>query len=474
MQKLLPLVVDLDGTLLKSDMLHECFWSAVSINWRIPILSIRAIMRGKAALKAYLSLEANIDASSMPYDNEVINYIQTYRAKGGRTALVTATNQVLADRIAKHLQIFDEVHGSDGDTNLKGPTKAKFLTERFGEGKFIYMGDAFTDLSIWRVSGKIVTVNATQSLQRQANLLDKPIEHLITTAKSLRLYFKAFRPHQWLKNILIFIPMLAAHQLNSTTFISCLLAFFAFSLVASSVYVLNDLLDLGVDRDHPRKRLRPFASGAIPIVHGGFLALGLLAGGFTIASFLNWGFFLIMGAYYVLTSIYSLLLKRKIVVDICTLAGLYTIRIVAGGGASGIELSVWLCAFSIFFFLSLAAIKRQAELIDLEKRGVLTAKGRGYEVEDLPIISTISLVAGYISVLILALYVNSANVQELYAFPYALWGICCVLLYWLTRMVLITHRGYMHDDPVFFILKDKLSKICFVVMFGFVMAGALL
>ena len=183
MQKLLPLVVDLDGTLLKSDMLHGCFWSAVSINWRIPILSIRAIMRGKAALKAYLSLEANIDASSMPYDNEVINYIQTYRAKGGRTALVTATNQVLADSIAKHLQIFDEVHGSDGDTNLKGPTKAKFLTERFGEGKFIYMGDAFTDLSIWRVSGKVVTVNATQSLQRQANLLDKPVEHLITTAK---------------------------------------------------------------------------------------------------------------------------------------------------------------------------------------------------------------------------------------------------------------------------------------------------
>jgi 4-hydroxybenzoate polyprenyltransferase len=181
-----------------------------------------------------------------------------------------------------------------------------------------------------------------------------------------------------------------------------------------------------------------------------------------------------VSAYYVLTSIYSLVLKRKIVVDICTLAGLYTIRIVAGGVAAGIELSVWLLAFSIFFFLSLAAIKRQAELVDLLKRGVLTVKGRGYHVEDLPIISSISLAAGYISVLILALYVNSANVQELYDFPYALWGNCCVLLYWLTRMVLITHRGSMYDDPVVFILKDRLSKICFVVMLGFFIAGALL
>lgn len=474
MQKSLPLVVDLDGTLLKSDMLHECFWNAFGTNWRIPVLSITSIMHGKAALKSYLSSEANINVSTMPYDNEVINYIQAHRIKGGRTALVTASNQVLADNIAKHLQIFDEVHGSDEDTNLKGSAKANFLIERFGEGKFIYMGDAFADLPIWRVSGKVVTVNANQSLRRQSNLLGKPIEHLITTAKSLRLYLKAFRPHQWLKNILIFMPMLAAHQFNSITFISCLLAFIAFSLVASSVYVLNDLFDLNVDREHPRKRLRPFASGEISIAYGGFLALGLLAGGIVIASFLDWKFLLIVSAYYVLTSIYSLVLKRKIVVDICTLAGLYTIRIVAGGVAAGIELSVWLLAFSIFFFLSLAAIKRQAELVDLLKRGVLTVKGRGYHVEDLPIISSISLAAGYISVLILALYVNSANVQELYDFPYALWGNCCVLLYWLTRMVLITHRGSMYDDPVVFILKDRLSKICFVVMLGFFIAGALL
>jgi 4-hydroxybenzoate polyprenyltransferase/phosphoglycolate phosphatase-like HAD superfamily hydrolase len=468
------LVVDLDGTLLKSDMLYESFWSAFGKNWRTPFLSVVALGRGKAALKDYLRSAAEIDVSTLPYDEVILAYIDAYRQQGGRVALVTASNQILAENIAKHLQIFDEVHGSDDTRNLKGASKAAFLIERFGRNAFQYMGDAHADLPVWEASQEIVTVNAASSLRQKAEDLGKPIEHLVTKAKSMHPYIKALRPHQWLKNSLIFLPMLAAHQLDAATFVSSLLAFVAFSLVASSVYVLNDLLDLNADRAHPRKRLRPFASGAVPIAHGGYLALALLLGGTLVAAFLGWAFLLTLGAYYVLTTAYSLTLKRRIVLDICVLAGLYTMRIIAGGVATGIELSVWLLAFSIFFFLSLAAVKRQAELVDMAERGTLAAKGRGYHVADLPIISMVGLAAGYIAVLVMALYVNSPTVQELYAFPYALWGICCVLLYWLTRMVLITHRGAMHDDPVVFAVKDRVSQVCFVVMLAFAVGGALL
>jgi len=212
----------------------------------------------------------------------------------------------------------------------------------------------------------------------------------------------------------------------------------------------------------------------VPIAHGGFLALALLAAGMLLAALLSWMSLLTLAAYYVLTKLYSLYLKRKIILDICVLALLYTMRIVAGGVVTGIELSLWLLAFLIFFFFSLAAVKRQTELVDMAERGILTAKGRGYQVEDLPIISTVGLAAGYISVLVMALYLNSSAVRELYAVPNALWGICCVLLYWLTRMVLLTHRGLMHDDPIVFALKDRVSQGSFLLMLGFAIAGVLL
>ncbi|MDC1412612.1 UbiA family prenyltransferase [Amylibacter sp.] len=468
------LVVDLDGTLLKSDMLYESFWSAFGRNWRSPFLSVAALGRGIAALKTYLHSEADIDATSLPYNEAVIDYVRAHQAQGGRTALVTASNQIFANDIAAHLQIFDEVHGSDAAHNLKGPNKATFLVERFGDVGFCYMGDAAADLPVWQVAKKVVTVNAAPSLRQQAEHLGKPFEHLTTTAKSLRPYIKALRPHQWLKNILIFLPMMAGHQLDAATVFSSVLAFIAFSLVASSVYVLNDLLDLKADRAHPRKRLRPFASGAVPIAHGSVLALCLLTAGTVIAALLDWTFLLTLAAYYILTTAYSISLKRKIIIDICVLTGLYTMRIFAGGVATGIELSVWLFAFSIFFFFSLAAVKRQAELVDMAERGTLTAEGRGYHVEDLPIISMVGLAAGYISVLVMALYVNSPVVRELYSLPDALWGICCVLLYWLTRMVLLTHRGSMHDDPVVFAAKDRVSQVCFIAMLTFAVGGALL
>lgn len=468
------LVVDLDHTLLKSDMLFESFWSAFGQDWRSPFRATLALGQSKASLKRYLAEAAQVDVTLLPYDAEVINYIQSWREAGGRTALVTASDDKIAQDIAAHLELFDEVHGSDGAENLKGACKAKFLVETYGEKKFAYMGDSQADLAVWKHAKRAITVNLSTNMKARAAQVADEVEHLTTHATTTGAYLKAIRPHQWMKNILVFVPMLAAHDITGTTFFASLLAFISFSLVASSVYVLNDLLDLDADRAHPRKRLRPFAAGSIPIASGTWMAGGLLGMGGLIAAFLGPAFFAVMAGYYALTTGYSLYLKRRIVVDICVLAGLYTVRIVAGGVANAIPLSVWLLAFSIFFFLSLAAVKRQAELVDNVKQGKLKASGRGYHVDDLPIISMVSIAAGYVAVLVMALYVNSPGVMQLYANPEVLWGVCAVLLYWITRTVMLTHRGWMHDDPVVYAAKDRISQVCFLIILGFVLAGAIL
>lgn len=468
------LVVDLDHTLLKSDMLFESFWAAFGQDWRSPFRSALALSQGKAALKHSLAQSAHVDVKSLPYDADVIAYIEAWRNDGGRTALVTASDDKIAQDIGTHLKLFDEIHGSDGSENLKGENKARFLIDSYGEKQFSYMGDSVADLDVWKHAKKAITVNASDGVKKRATQMAENVEHLTTHEPTIGDFLKAIRPHQWMKNTLVFLPMFAAHKIDASSFFASLLAFVAFSLVASSVYVLNDLLDLTADRAHPRKRLRPFAAGSIPIAAGTWMAGGLLAIGGIIALLLGPAFFGVMLGYYALTSGYSLYLKRRIVVDICVLAGLYTVRIVAGGAATGIPLSVWLLAFSIFFFLSLAAVKRQAELVDNVKQGKLKATGRGYHVDDLPIISMISISAGYVAVLVMALYVNSPAVIELYAHPEALWGVCVILLYWITRTVMLAHRGEMHDDPVVYAVKDRVSQISFVIILAFVLAGAVL
>ena len=262
------LTVDLDGTLIHTDMLHETFWSAFSQDWRTPFIALRALCSGKATLKAFLSGASEIDVARLPYNDVVIDYIKAFRAKGGRTILATASNQDIAQDIAAHLNLFDEVHGSDASNNLKGQNKALFLSSRFGAGSFTYIGDAQADLPVWEQASKAITINAGPNLRKSVEHINPDFEHLGTPKERLTGYMKAVRPHQWLKNLLVFAPALAAHQLESVSLIQSLTAFFAFSLIASSVYVTNDLLDLSADRAHPRKRQRPFASGAIPIQHG--------------------------------------------------------------------------------------------------------------------------------------------------------------------------------------------------------------
>lgn len=468
------LVVDLDGTLLRSDVLYETFWSAFGRHWQSPFRAARALLDGKAALKRALARDAEIEVTTLPYDPAVIAYIKDWRAQGGKAALVTASEEQIATAIGDHLGIFDEVYGSDGVRNLKGPNKAAFLTDHYAGPGFAYMGDARADIPVWSAAQRAITVNVGEGLQKQVDGLAPDVEHLTTVPASIKPTIKALRPHQWLKNILVFLPMLAAHHYDVATFAQSLLAFVAFSMIASAGYVFNDLLDLAADRAHPRKCKRPFASGALPIAHGTWLGAGLLAGGFIIAGSLSFYLFLTLLAYFAITMAYSLDLKRRTVIDICILAGLYTMRLAAGGVATGLPLSVWLMAFSIFFFLALAAVKRQAELIDTAKRGKLGASGRGYLVDDLPIISQVAISAGFVSVLVMALYVNSPAVLSLYHYPQAMWGVCLILLYWITRIVMITHRGHMHDDPVVFAAKDRVSQICGLAILACALGGALL
>jgi 4-hydroxybenzoate polyprenyltransferase/phosphoserine phosphatase len=468
------LVVDLDGTLIRSDMLFETFWAAFSKTWKAPFVSIASLLHGRAALKHRLQGMAQVEVTSLPYNQDVLGYIQHWRAGGGRTALVTASNQTVAEGIAAHLGVFDEVHGSDETTNLKGANKAAFLQDRFGATGFDYIGDAEADLPVWAKAHKAIMVGVSGALAAKVAGMGREVEQLPGTAPSAKSYMKALRPHQWMKNLLVFLPLVAAHKYDLVSIRDMLMAFVAFSLVASSVYVLNDLLDLAADRAHPRKCRRPFASGAIPISHGTVMAPVLLLTGLLLSLPLGWHFLAVIAVYYAITTAYSLYFKRQLIIDICVLAVLYTMRIVAGSVAAHIPPSVWFLAFSIFFFFSLAAVKRQAELKDGVTSGRVKASGRGYQTDDLPLVVNMAIASGYVSVLVMALYVNSPAVLVLYHKPSALWGICLVLLYWISRMVMVTHRGEMHDDPVVFAAKDRVSLLCVALIFGFAALGVIL
>lgn len=425
-------------------------------------------------MKAEFASRAQIDPALLPYRAEVLTYLRDWRAKGGQIALVTATDQRLADQIAAHLGLFDEVHGSDGVRNLKGAAKAAFLTDHFGARGYVYIGDHAADLPVWAAAQGAVTIGLSAGLRDRVQVAGNgEITHLDggDDQGQVRAMIRSMRPHQWLKNLLVFLPLLAAHDFTLGSLLQAVTAFVVFGLVASSVYVLNDLLDLPSDRAHPRKSLRPFASGALALRVGLLLAPILLACGVILGSFLGLGFLAVMAGYFIATTAYSLWLKRVAILDICTLAGLYAVRIVAGGVATQTPLSVWLLAFSIFFFFALAAVKRQAELVDAQAEGRGSNARRGYQAGDLPLVTMMALASGYVSVLVMALYVNSPVVIELYQTPEVLWGISAVLLFWISRIVLITHRGEMHDDPVVFAARDRVSLASFALVLGLVVIG---
>jgi 4-hydroxybenzoate polyprenyltransferase/phosphoserine phosphatase len=469
----LTLVVDLDDTLIRTDSLLENFWLAWSVQWRTPLEAVKTLAKGKFALKQKLGEISAIDPAKLPYNPDVLEVIAQWQARGGRAVLVTGATQKMADAVARHLGIFDGAYGSSDGVNLTGARKAQFLDATFGPAGYSYIGDAPADLAVWEGAAGAITINSSKAFQARVEALVADAIHLPARKARLADYVEAMRPHQWLKNVLVFLPMLAAHQLELATAVQAMLAFVAFSLVASSTYILNDLLDLSADRAHPRKCLRPFASGRIRLIHGTWMVPALGLSGALVALAGGPQLFGVLVVYTMLTILYSLKLKRLAMIDICALATLYTLRILAGSAATGVPSSLWLLAFATFFFFSLAAVKRYAELVDGAAAGRSTAVGRGYHVDDRSIVGNIMVSSGLVSVLVLALYANSEPVRKLYHYPEFLWGVCLVLLFWTNRVALLTHRGEMHDDPVVFAMRDRTSLCCILIVGLLAIAGAM-
>ncbi len=453
-----PLCVDLDGTLLKSDLLFESLLAMLAQRpWLVLWLPLW-LLGGKAHLKRQVALRGPIDPTLLPYDERVLDLLRGSTDR--QRVLCTASDASLVEPIARHLGCFDEVLASDGQRNLAGARKAEALVARFGQGGFDYLGNAPVDLKVWKHAGKAWVVNAGTSLLKRAGQVCDTVEHLPPEPVGLRTWLKALRVHQWLKNLLVFVPLLAAHRFTDPDAVLLTgLAFLAFGLSASGVYVLNDLLDLEADRAHPRKRSRPFAAGRLSLRSGLVAAPLLTLAGLALAWLVAPLFAAVLGGYYVLTLGYSLGWKRVPILDVILLAGLYTVRIIGGAAAIGTVPSFWLLAFSMFIFLSLALLKRYIEFVGLAERGEVKAAGRGYHLDDQPLLLALGGSAGYLSVLVLALYINSPESQALYARPEALWLLCPLLMLWISRAWLKAHRGTMHDDPVVFAATDRFSLL---------------
>ncbi|MHC8412230.1 UbiA family prenyltransferase [Pseudomonas sp. Hz4] len=457
-----PLVIDLDGTLLRSDLLME---TGMAFLCHRPLSFFKLfgwLATGKAKLKAGLAEATNIDVGVLPYDAAVIEFIELERDAGRTVVLATASHHSLAQRIADHLKLFDRVLASDAETNLSAHRKRDLLVEHFGEGGFDYAGNSHDDIPVWRAARNAYVVNPDSGVERRANAHGNVQRVMRTSQTALKDWMKALRVHQWMKNALIFVPLLAAHQLTNPLLLSQgIFAFLLFGLCASSVYLLNDLLDLADDRHHKSKRHRPFAAGRLTI-KSGLIAFPLLlmASFFGAFWFLPLGFLITLVGYYCLTLAYSLVLKRRMAVDVIALAALYTLRIIAGAAAFELELTFWILAFSMFIFLSLALVKRYAELRDARRKGhTEKTRGRGYYPDDLEMISSLGASSGYLSVMVLALYIHDQASSGLYAHPQVIWLACPLLLFWVTRVWMLTHRGHMHDDPVVFAIRDRVSLV---------------
>jgi 4-hydroxybenzoate polyprenyltransferase/phosphoserine phosphatase len=455
-----PLVVDLDGTLIHTDMLHESVLKGLRNNPWDTFCIPYWLSRGKAVLKRQLAHRNDFDPNSLPYNHDLLDWLKQQRAQGRKLILCTASDLSIATAISEHFGIFDEVMASDGITNLAGKHKANLLEKRFGQAGFDYVGNSRTDLLVWQRARRAIVVNASADLAKKAGTYCEVEQIFPAPLLNFIAWCRVLRVHQWLKNLLLFVSLIAAHQLtNVDTWLTLLLAFFSFSLCASSVYITNDLLDLESDRQHLRKCKRPFASGLVPLWMGVALAPSLLLSSLLLAHSVGAPFLTWLVVYFVLTCAYSWGLKRLILVDCLVLTVLYTLRIIAGAAAASMELSFWLLAFAVFLFLSLAFVKRYAELEMQLSNGKQKAHGRSYYTSDAPLIQTLGITSGYAAVLLLALYLNSDAVMKLYRAPEFVWGAVPVMLFWISWMWIQTHRGNMHDDPLVFAVKDKASLL---------------
>jgi 4-hydroxybenzoate polyprenyltransferase len=454
-----PLVVDLDGTLIRTDMLHESALRALRDD---PLSTLKIpvwLSAGKAVLKRELAQRTPFDPSTLPYNAELLAWLQEQKDGGRRLILCTASDHGIADVIAGHLGLFDEVMASEGRRNLAGGHKAEALVARFGERGFDYAGNSQADLEVWAVARRAVVVNGSDGLAQSAGKRCEVEAVFASPRLGLRDWLRVLRVHQWLKNLLLFVPILAAFQIDGPRLATLAIAFLSFSLCASAVYIGNDLFDLESDRIHPRKRKRPFASGRVPAWKGVALAPVLLLASAALARTVGPEFIPWLTVYFLLTCAYSWQIKRMMLADCVALAALYTLRVIAGGAAAGLALSFWLLAFSGFLFLSLAFVKRYAELEVQLASGREKVHGRGYLTTDAPLIMSMGVASAYAAVLVLSLYLNSDAIVRLYRAPEFIWAAVPVMLFWVSWMWMQAHRGQMHDDPLVFAVKDPTSLL---------------
>ncbi|MBO0664352.1 UbiA family prenyltransferase [Jiella sp. MQZ9-1] len=457
-----PIYVDLDGTLIKSDLL----WESLFLTARQKPLALLGLpgwlAAGKARLKAELAKTADLDPALLPYRAEVIAALEEAKANGRRIILATGANERLARAVADHLGLFDEVMASCDAVNLTAHRKLERISADCGAEGFDYYGNSHEDVCLLDGAAEATVVAPDRTARRWQQRVGA--ELIEAGERPHRAALKAMRPHQWAKNVLVFVPLILSHEfLNVLMITQALLACLAFSFAASSVYILNDLLDLTADRKHKTKRHRPFASGALAIPQGVALAAGLLGTAALIGLLLPATFLLVLAGYLVATSAYSLVIKRMLLIDVLTLAGLYTTRIIAGVEATNVSVSFWLLAFSLFFFLSLALVKRYTELMDFGMGAERSKTGRGYVDADLETLSQAGMASGFAAVMVLALYINSPAVAAHYKTPWLVWPLCPILLYIIVRIWVLARRNQMHDDPVVFILQDWRSQMMIAI-----------
>jgi 4-hydroxybenzoate polyprenyltransferase len=475
-------VWDLDGTLLTTDVFGESLTRLLlGRPWMIPQVLIW-LAAGRSSCKGHVAAATLDSWTRWPVRPEAERLIAEARRAGDPVVLATAAHESVAAKVAADLGLFDAVLASHEGVNLKGTRKLQAVTdwvEANGCDGFSYSGDATADLPLWRAADRVIVVEPTADLERRIRELGKPVEVIGERRNIPRSLLRALRPHQWVKNLLVFLPMILAHKLDVATIISVIWAFVAFSACASTVYLLNDIADLAADREHPKKRHRPLASGRLPITWAVAAGAALLLGAAVISAVvLSPAYGLILVSYMATNLAYSTWLKRKPVVDVLMLAGMYAVRVEAGGVAAGVPLSMWILAFSLFFFTSLAFAKRCAELRRKATEGGRQPAGRGYLVEDLSILESFGAASGYVSVLVLALYMNSPEMHRLYGESRFLWLICPLVLYWITRVWLLVHRGHLDEDPVVFAIRDRVSLViagvcfCLVIIASLVRGGA--
>jgi 4-hydroxybenzoate polyprenyltransferase/phosphoserine phosphatase len=450
------LCVDLDGTLIRGNLLWECVLALLKARPATLLLVPLWLMRGRAFLKRQLASRIQIDPKRLPYREEVLEFLRQEKFKNRRIALVTAADREVAESVSTYLGLFDEVHASDGHVNLKGSAKAAFLAVHCAATGFEYMGDSADDLPVWhRARAAYVVGTATRAQQAAAVTTVKAT--FATEQASWRTWVNALRGHHWAKNLLLFLPLALSHNLSFAPVLRTAAGFVLYGLCASGLYILNDLLDLHSDREHPWKSKRPFASGEISISEGLFVSFGLLTAALGIGLVFDFPFGLALLGYAALTMFYSVYLKKVALLDVFVLSSFYSFRILAGALISSTPLSQWFLAFSLFFFLSLAMAKRYSELLHANDLVASGKSGRGYRVDDRELLLSLGVGSTFSSVVILSLYVHSPEVRVLYLSPEYLFLLCPIVLYWLSRTWLMAHRGELREDPVTLAIRDRVS-----------------